>query len=94
MKQETILGVGVKVPPRKGDKLFYAYELCTEDEKPFYVGKGRAYRWTDHIRSARKGLRYPVYNKIRKMIREEKGIVFRIVFQTSTESDATKREIR
>lgn len=80
-------------PPRKGDGLFYVYELCAENGRSFYVGKGKAYRWTDHIRDARNGLPYPVHNKIRKQIRDGRSILYRVVFQTDKESDALKKEI-
>lgn len=48
MNQTIILGSDVKVLPRQNDGQFYVYELCTQDGKPFYVGKGVAFRWNFH----------------------------------------------
>ncbi len=72
--------------------MFYVYELCEENGKPFYVGKGKAGRWNAHEKLARRGFTYRVHNKIRKLWREGRKIQRRVVFETLDESLALAKE--
>ncbi len=78
--------------PRKRDGLFYVYELCTPEGKPFYVGKGRAWRWCDHERDAKNGCSLPVHRKIRKLLRLGQAVTARVVVQTADNAVALAKE--
>jgi hypothetical protein len=72
-------------PPRSG---WYVYHLCYPDGQPFYIGKGRGQRIYQHAAEARKGKESYKCNTIRSLWRRGQDICYRVVFVSSSESEA------
>jgi hypothetical protein len=71
---------------------FYIYKYVEKKTgKPFYIGKGKSDRNRSHIRASKKGLRSPVYDRIRKL-GYEKGVSIIIVKDNLTEWEAFQME--
>ena len=62
----------------------YIYALLDENGDPFYVGKtvSLVRRLSKHLSKTRNGERYPVNNKIRKLLREGHEIRISIIEET------------
>jgi hypothetical protein len=72
---------------------YYVYEiLAPGDERPFYVGKGRANRVFYHVKQALKGDPSDKGNRIREIIRQGKRPKLTIVRDGLTESEAYRLE--
>lgn len=76
----------------KPSKRFYVY-ILVDGEAPFYVGKGQQKRAYTHRNEARRGHACHKCNKIRKLWREGRDYVERIVFETNNEQDAFDKEV-
>ena len=64
---------------------------------PFYVGKGKGYRWKEHLNIAnnpkRERYNHPIYNKIRKLQREGVEPKIEKAFKGLTEGEAFEHEV-
>lgn len=81
----------------KKEKKFYVYGLYEEKNlKPFYIGKSNTYthRFTNHIYAAKCGEVSLVYNKIRKLLKEEIYFYERPLKYFNNESSTLELEIK
>lgn len=76
---------------------YYVYHLIDErNNKVFYVGKGCHNRMYKHVDSVKKGKIFKntkLYNKINKILKENKKILYEKVFETDIEQEAFNYEI-
>lgn len=71
---------------------YYVYFLKDGDDV-FYVGKGTGNRMYYHYKTALKtNIRLPVLDKIRKMVSENRTIVYEKVFETNDQQEAYIKE--
>lgn len=76
---------------------WYVYTLNDpENNKPFYVGKGRHYRMYHHYYNVKKHKipngNFRLYNKIKNIIASGKSIEYNIVFSSNDEKEAYDKE--
>ncbi len=71
---------------------YYVY-LLKDGDQAFYVGKGTGKRMYQHAAEARRGVRSPCLDKIRKLEREGRRIVYDKVLVTGDQEDAYRKEI-
>jgi hypothetical protein len=73
------------------DGNFYVYELHNPiNNQPFYVGKGKNNRFTNHF--TRKNKNSHKNNTISKIISLDRKVIVKIVYRTNNEFDAFKKE--
>ena len=76
------------------DKKFCVYGLIsTLDDKVFYIGKGKKYRPSDNIATARKKKRFYLHRKIRKIWELGGDVYWKLLFETDDEQEAFSKEI-
>lgn len=72
---------------------YYVY-ILKDGDVPIYVGKGTKRRMYKHKQEAvAKNRNTPLYNKIRKMLREERDVVYEVLFETDDAEEAFTKEI-
>jgi len=83
---------------KKNLNIFYVYHLINPiTNLPFYVGKGNGNRMYEHEKSVRSGNRIRsnrmVVGTIKKILNENKSVIYKKVYENKIESDALKLEI-
>lgn len=78
---------------RTSSGLYYAYILRRPDTRPFYVGKGKAYRLFNHVNEARHPERSHKLNVIRQIQESRTEIIYEIDSFHDEEHLAHRREV-
>ena len=55
---------------------------------PYYVGKGKGNRVTEHLNNARNGKRYPLADKINSLLSSNEKVAYQKVAENLTEKSA------
>ena len=79
---------------KKHRRNYYVYQLRLEDtETPFYIGKGKARRMTDHFKPSNLTGRSHKNNVIKKAISEGVKVLAEILHENLTEEHALEKEV-
>src|ERR1035437_1609885 len=77
--------------------IFYVYELIDpRNGLPFYIGKGSNTRMYDHEKNVIKGRipnrNYFLFNKINKILKSKKSIIYKKLYENLSEKEAFQKE--